>query len=96
MFDRISRRYDLMNRLMTGGRDVAWRRLAAREALAGGRGYVLDVATGTADLAIELARQGASQVVALDFSREMLRSGCTTSRLMHQLIATDRISASSR
>jgi demethylmenaquinone methyltransferase/2-methoxy-6-polyprenyl-1,4-benzoquinol methylase len=73
MFDRISRRYDLMNRLMTGGRDVAWRRLAAREALAGGRSCVLDVASGTGDLAIELARQGAARVVALDFSREMLR-----------------------
>lgn len=73
MFDRISRRYDLMNRLMTGGRDVAWRRLAAREALASGRGCVLDLATGTADLAIELARQGAARVVALDFSRQMLR-----------------------
>ena len=73
MFDRISRRYDLMNRLMTSGRDAAWRRLAAREALAGERGYVLDVATGTADLAIELARQGAVGVVALDFSRQMLR-----------------------
>lgn len=72
MFDRIVRRYDLMNRLMSLGRDVAWRRLAAREALAGGARQVLDVATGTADLALELARQGAPRVVGADFSRGML------------------------
>ena len=73
MFDRIARRYDLMNRLMTFGRDVAWRRQAAREALVSSPRYVLDVATGTADLALELSRQGAARVVALDFSLAMLR-----------------------
>jgi len=73
MFDRIVRRYDLMNRLMSLGRDVAWRRLAAREALAGGARQVLDVATGTGDLALELARQGAPRVVGADFSRGMLQ-----------------------
>jgi demethylmenaquinone methyltransferase/2-methoxy-6-polyprenyl-1,4-benzoquinol methylase len=73
MFDRIARRYDLMNRLMTFGRDVAWRRQAAREALVSSPRCVLDVATGTADLALELARQGAVRVIALDFSLAMLR-----------------------
>lgn len=72
MFDRIVRRYDLINRLMSGGRDVAWRRLAARAALAAGARRVLDVATGTGDLALELARQGAPGVVGADFSRGML------------------------
>lgn len=71
MFGRIAGRYDLMNTLMTGGRHHAWRRLAVRQAqAAGGRG--LDVCCGTGDFALELARQGASIVVGVDFSREML------------------------
>lgn len=72
MFDAIAKRYDLMNRLMTLGRDVAWRRLAAREALVEYPSFVLDIATGTGDLAFELARQGATRVVGLDFSQRML------------------------
>jgi demethylmenaquinone methyltransferase/2-methoxy-6-polyprenyl-1,4-benzoquinol methylase len=75
MFDRIVPRYDLMNRLMTGGRDVAWRRLAVREALRGrdpAALRVLDVATGTGDLAIALRDAGVAEVVGLDFSAPML------------------------
>jgi demethylmenaquinone methyltransferase / 2-methoxy-6-polyprenyl-1,4-benzoquinol methylase len=74
MFDRITRRYDLMNRLMTGGRDVAWRREAARIAIGAGAERALDVATGTGDLALELRRQGVPNVTGLDFSREMIAS----------------------
>jgi demethylmenaquinone methyltransferase / 2-methoxy-6-polyprenyl-1,4-benzoquinol methylase len=74
MFDRIVGRYDLMNRLMTGNRDVAWRRLAATIAIGAGAETALDVATGTGDLAIELRRQGVPYVVGLDFAREMLIS----------------------
>lgn len=75
MFGRIVRRYDLMNRLMTGGRDAAWRRLAVRAALrdrppAGTR--ALDVATGTGDLALALAAGGARFVVGLDFAAPMI------------------------
>jgi demethylmenaquinone methyltransferase/2-methoxy-6-polyprenyl-1,4-benzoquinol methylase len=75
MFDRIVPRYDLMNRLMTGGRDLAWRRLAVREALRDRNGTetrVLDVATGTGDLAIALLAAGAGDVAGLDFSVAML------------------------
>jgi demethylmenaquinone methyltransferase/2-methoxy-6-polyprenyl-1,4-benzoquinol methylase len=75
MFDRIVPRYDLMNRLMTGGRDAAWRRLAVREALRGRdpeQVRVLDVATGTGDLALALRAAGAGDVVGLDFSAPML------------------------
>ncbi|HEX2924345.1 MAG TPA: class I SAM-dependent methyltransferase, partial [Chloroflexota bacterium] len=66
MFGRIVPRYDLMNRLMTGGMDRGWRRTAAR--LAAPRGMaVLDIATGTGDLAVEMVREGARSVVGLDF-----------------------------
>jgi demethylmenaquinone methyltransferase / 2-methoxy-6-polyprenyl-1,4-benzoquinol methylase len=74
MFNRIVPRYDLMNRLMTGGRDLAWRRLAVREALRNRvwtETRVLDVATGTGDLALALREAGAD-VVGLDFSTAML------------------------
>lgn len=74
MFDRITPRYDLMNRLMTGGRDVAWRREAARIAIGSGAERALDVATGTGDLALELRRQGVRDVTGLDFSGEMIAS----------------------
>jgi demethylmenaquinone methyltransferase / 2-methoxy-6-polyprenyl-1,4-benzoquinol methylase len=74
MFDRIVRRYDLMNRLMTGGRDVAWRRKAAEIAIGSGARAALDIATGTGDLAIEMRRQGVPSVIGLDFAAQMLGS----------------------
>lgn len=73
MFDGIVGSYDRLNRIMSGGRDVAWRRAAARIAVSGWADRVLDLASGTGDLALELVRQGAKQVVGLDLSREMLR-----------------------
>jgi demethylmenaquinone methyltransferase/2-methoxy-6-polyprenyl-1,4-benzoquinol methylase len=75
MFDRIVPRYDLMNRIMTGGRDEAWRRRVAKMAIASepsGHPRVLDVATGTGDLAFAIARAGATEVVGIDFSGEMI------------------------
>ena len=71
MFGRIAGRYDFMNTLMTVGRHHAWRRLAVRQARPAG-GRALDVCCGTGDFALELARQGASAVVGVDFGREML------------------------
>jgi demethylmenaquinone methyltransferase/2-methoxy-6-polyprenyl-1,4-benzoquinol methylase len=84
MFGRIAQRYDLMNRLMTLGRDRAWRRSTVSQALAapsvsptrargGTKVRVLDVATGTGDLALEVLRQQPdAEVVGLDFVPEML------------------------
>jgi demethylmenaquinone methyltransferase/2-methoxy-6-polyprenyl-1,4-benzoquinol methylase len=71
MFDRISGVYDLMNQVMTAGLHHQWRRRAADLAGAGPGTHVLDVATGTGDLAIEMAGRGA-QVVGSDFSDDML------------------------
>ena len=76
MFARIARRYDFMNRLMTLGRDRAWRRYVARQAALPQGGLALDVATGTADLALALARQSPhGRVVGLDFCPEMIDIG---------------------
>jgi demethylmenaquinone methyltransferase / 2-methoxy-6-polyprenyl-1,4-benzoquinol methylase len=71
MFDRIARVYDRMNSVMTAGMHHRWRSRAADLARVGPGSRALDVATGTGDLAIELARRGAS-VVGLDFSERML------------------------
>jgi len=73
MFTRIAHRYDLMNTLMTGGRHHAWRLLTARACVAAPSGPVLDLATGTADLALAIrALDPARAVVGADFSEGML------------------------
>ena len=79
MFSAIAPRYDLLNRLLSAGRDVAWRREAVRALPADGAGRplaVLDVACGTADVALEVLRQRPeARVVGVDFSLDMLRFG---------------------
>jgi demethylmenaquinone methyltransferase/2-methoxy-6-polyprenyl-1,4-benzoquinol methylase len=74
MFDRIAGVYDLMNSLMTAGLHHRWRRRAADLARVGPGNAVLDVASGTGDLAIELSsRVGAGgSVIGSDFSEQML------------------------
>ena len=73
MFSRIARRYDLMNGLMTLGMHHNWRRVAARQTIAAPEGPALDLATGTGDLAIDLAEVHPHRtVVAADFSLGML------------------------
>ncbi|MBA2246741.1 MAG: ubiquinone/menaquinone biosynthesis methyltransferase [Chloroflexia bacterium] len=71
MFDRIVPLYDLMNRVMTGGRDSIWRTMVAKRAAARAA-TVLDVATGTGDLAFAIRRAGVDTVVGVDFSSEMI------------------------
>ncbi len=77
MFDAIAARYDLLNRLLSAGIDRRWRRRAIRSLQLTGRESVVDVCTGTADVALAAveARPGAARVVGLDFSGEMLRLG---------------------
>ena len=74
MFDRIAGVYDLMNSVMTAGMHHRWRRRAADLARIGPGDRVLDVATGTGDLAVELAGRVApgGSVIGSDFSEEML------------------------
>ena len=71
MFDRIAGPYDLMNSVMTAGLHHRWRSRAVDLARVGPGSKALDVATGTGDLAIELASRGA-EVVGSDFSEGML------------------------
>ena len=74
MFDRVARRYDLTNTVLSGGLDAGWRR-ATREALGARPGQtVLDVAAGTAVSTVELAADGVT-AIACDFSLGMLRAG---------------------
>jgi demethylmenaquinone methyltransferase / 2-methoxy-6-polyprenyl-1,4-benzoquinol methylase len=76
MFTRIAGRYDLMNSVMTAGRHHAWRRVAARAAVATPPGPILDLATGTADLALAIrALDPARPIVGADFSGAMLVEG---------------------
>ena len=74
MFDRIARVYDRMNSVMTAGMHHRWRERAADLAQVGPGARALDVATGTGDLAFELARRVGSsgKVVGSDFSAGML------------------------
>ncbi len=78
MFDEIAPRYDLLNRVLSGGTDVRWRRKAVRflgEALSGRPTRLLDVATGTADLALDALRLAPQWVVGVDLSGGMLAVG---------------------
>ncbi len=71
MFDRIAPVYDGMNRVMTAGLDLRWRRLAAAAVVHPGD-RVLDAACGTGDFALADLEAGAAHVTGLDFSEEML------------------------
>ena len=75
MFARIAKRYDLLNHLLSGNTDKRWRRLVAkrlREVLSVEGARALDVACGTGDLALALARETGARVVGTDFCRPML------------------------
>lgn len=74
LFDRIAPKYDVINHLLSLRQDISWRRKAIQE-LKGYEGWVLDVATGTGDGAIEIIRQDnhTRYVFGIDFSEPMIR-----------------------
>jgi demethylmenaquinone methyltransferase/2-methoxy-6-polyprenyl-1,4-benzoquinol methylase len=71
MFNEIVPRYDLLNRVMTLGRDQSWRRHAARAIVSPGA-RVVDVGCGTGDLSLACLDVGAGEVAGLDFAAQML------------------------
>lgn len=73
MFDAIAPRYDLVNRIMTFRLDVRWRRQAVRMLGLASRSTVLDLASGTGDMCVDLAR-GGHRPISIDLSLGMLRA----------------------
>lgn len=81
MFDAIAGRYDLVNRVMTFGMDVGWRRRSVRQLRLPGGALVADLACGTGDLCRELSRNG-YRAVGFDFSFGMLAQATTDAPLV--------------
>ena len=77
MFDAIAARYDFLNHFLSAGIDRGWRREAIRSLKLTGSEHMVDVCTGTGDLAIAAARAagGAARVTGVDFAGAMLRVG---------------------
>lgn len=72
MFDAVAPRYELINKLMTGGNDARWRRKCVELSQAGPDDEILDIACGTGDVARTFASVKPKVIVGADFSREML------------------------
>lgn len=75
MFDKISDNYDGLNRVISLGTDVSWRKKVVATVAATNPDSILDIATGTGDLAIQMANTGAKRIVGLDLSEGMLNVG---------------------
>jgi demethylmenaquinone methyltransferase/2-methoxy-6-polyprenyl-1,4-benzoquinol methylase len=82
MFDAIADRYDLLNGVLSAGLDRYWRRRAIRSLGLTGRERLLDVCTGTADVALTAARapRGAARAIGVDFAGGMLAHGAAKVR----------------
>ena len=76
MFNRIAQRYDLINRLISGGQDMKWRRIVVEKAALPPEGSLLDIAAGTGDIAFQALKTApAARVVGADFSLAMMQVG---------------------
>ena len=90
MFTKIAHRYDVMNRLMTGGQDIRWRKQVIKLARLTPNASLLDLGTGTGDLAREaLLQEPQAKVTAADFTVEMMRVGKKSGNL--QFSAADAL-----
>lgn len=72
IFDSISKRYDLLNHLLSFGVDIYWRKKALKLSGINKNSFLLDVACGTGDVAIEAKKMGVKKIVGADFSHNML------------------------
>ncbi len=75
MFDKISGNYDGLNRVISMGTDVKWRKKVIAMVKAKNPDSILDIATGTGDLAIQMADSNAKKIIGLDLSEGMLKVG---------------------
>jgi len=75
MFDNISGKYDLLNRILSMGIDVRWRKKVVKSVKKANPKKVLDIATGTGDLAIQIAKSTQAQITGFDLSAGMLEVG---------------------
>lgn len=73
LFDKIAPRYDFLNHFLSGGFDILWRRKAIRHLGEYNPQSILDIATGTGDLAIEASRLPVNSICGVDLSPEMLK-----------------------
>lgn len=75
MFDNISGKYDLLNRILSMGIDIRWRKKVVKSVKKANPKTVLDIATGTGDLAIQIAKSTQAQITGFDLSAGMLEVG---------------------
>lgn len=75
MFDRIAKRYDLLNRVLSMGVDKSWRRMAVRTLKVVQPRKIIDIATGTGDFALALSKIRPKEIVGVDISTGMLEIG---------------------
>tara|TARA_B100001741_G_scaffold98609_1_gene80819 strand:+ start:10593 stop:11345 length:753 start_codon:yes stop_codon:yes gene_type:complete len=75
MFDNIAARYDFLNHFLSLGIDIIWRKIAVREIAKINPKIILDVATGTGDLAIEISKLKPKKIIGIDISNNMLNVG---------------------
>ena len=75
MFDSIAGRYDFLNHFLSLGIDIIWRKIAVREIAKINPELILDIATGTGDLAIEVSRLKPTKIIGVDISNNMLDVG---------------------